>query len=514
MSSASTVLRVVLPAGNGPPRELSFAQNISVAQLVAQVKQETGLSSDVLVVADHGYLALGSPLREYNFSQRSTITLVRKEQVCLVVWSQGARRSLLLDFALPVGQLVLYLAVKLGVATFDYLQLHVHGSGEVLRADRSLVEQGVTPNNRLFCLTVAKDEAPFFPPDAVELGFASAAVQPQNDASALLDMPEEALTRATRRGKLDKLNTKRNKFNARYFVLQDADLYYYTEAKAKRAKNILHDPIAAPVADESAAAAPKGGTLRAKKSGEPFVFVVSAGNKTIRLACKSADEGAAWIAAINAANSGSSAAAAAASGKKGGRIFRNRLAAALKRTDGSEVPEVVTRCIEYLDKQSILRVVGLFRLSGSADVILKLVDDIDAGKTVDFSVIGDPHTVTGLLKYYFREMSEPLLTWALFAPLTAACAVTATCTSDRIRYVKQVLQHLPPANLATLAVLMKFLAKVASYSAYNKMPLHNVATVFAPNILRDKDATMLQQVEGSSSPRHLFLSCSFTFHPS
>jgi hypothetical protein len=62
---------------------------------------------------------------------------------------------------------------------------------------------------------------------------------------------------------------------------------------------------------------------------------------------------------------------------------------------------------------------------------------------------------------------------------------------------------------------MKFLAKVASYSEYNKvrsvelcaanvlspfaalltvsqMPLHNVATVFAPNILRRKDATMFQ----------------------
>jgi hypothetical protein len=41
------------------------------------------------------------------------------------------------------------------------------------------------------------------------------------------------------------------------------------------------------------------------------------------------------------------------------------------------------------------------------------------------------------------------------------------------------------------------LAKVASHAASNKMPLHNVATVFASNILRDKDASLLQTVEAS-----------------
>lgn len=69
--------------------------------------------------------------------------------------------------------------------------------------------------------------------------------------------------------------------------------------------------------------------------------------------------------------------------------------------------------IEYLDKQSVLQIVGLFRLSGSAPLIKKLSEEIDAGKAPDFAQIADPHTVTGLLKLYFREMEEPLLTWDL-----------------------------------------------------------------------------------------------------
>jgi hypothetical protein len=49
-------------------------------------------------------------------------------------------------------------------------------------------------------------------------------------------------------------------------------------------------------------------------------------------------------------------------------------------------------------------------------------------------------------------MSEPLLTWALFDPLTTACAVTENSRSDRIRYVKQVLLHLPPLHRATYVI--------------------------------------------------------------
>jgi hypothetical protein len=68
--AASIVLRVVFPGGFGAPRELSFSNTLTVGQAVAQVKKETGLTSEVLVVADSGYLALGSQLREYNFSQK------------------------------------------------------------------------------------------------------------------------------------------------------------------------------------------------------------------------------------------------------------------------------------------------------------------------------------------------------------------------------------------------------------------------------------------------------------
>ncbi len=507
------LLNVVYPPGF-PARELTFQLGQTIAQVVATAIAGMPLQArDLLVVAEAGgspqYLHMGTALKEFNLSQKSTLTLFRREQVSLVLCSHnGARRRLLVDFSAPVGEVVLYVAVKLGVPKYQSLSLRAYGTGEALRNDRSLQQHGITPFSRLFCLTLNKDEQPLFPPDTLELGFCSSPSAAAGGggggdlAANLLNMPEEALTRATKRGLLSKLNTKKGKYNSRYFVLQDSDLYYYTEAKEKRAKNLLHEAIAAAVQPEEkvAAAQNKGGALKKltttiRSAETRFDFVVSAGNKTLRLGAKSAEEAASWIAAINAANT-QNANAAGAKGKSGA-IFRNKLSAAVKKQDGSEIPEVVTKSIEYLDKQSILKIVGLFRLSGSAPVIKKLSEDIDAGKPVDFAQIADPHTVTGLLKLYFREMEEPLLTWDLYAPLTASCAVTANCVSDKVRYLKQVVEQLPPLNRAVLAVLMRFLAKVAAYAAFNKMPLHNVAVVFASNILRDRDASLLQTVEAS-----------------
>ena len=57
---------------------------------------------------------------------------------------------------------------------------------------------------------------------------------------------------------------------------------------------------------------------------------------------------------------------------------------------------------------------------------------------------------------------------------------------------------LPPLSRAILRHLVSFLRKVNEHSAVNKMPIHNIATVFGPNLLRQKDANMLQMVEDTA----------------
>ena len=351
------LLNIVPPAGF-PGFERTFGLQQTIGQLVEECCKGTSLSPEnLLAVAETfsgtaQYLNRQTPLREFGFSQKSTISLFRRHQVCLVLCSSvGARRRLLVDFAAPLSEVALYVAVKLGVSQFACLHLRPHGTSELLRSDRSLHQQGVTPFNRLFCLTLSKNEQPVFPSDVLDLGFCVSHAPGAGDLAAnLLNMPEEMLTRATKRGMLNKLNTKKGKYNPRLFVLQDSDLYYYTDAKDKRAKNLLHEAIAAPAVEEKAPTVAKG-TLKKIVAKDKFDFVVSAGDKTIRLSCKTQEEGMAWIAAINAANTqstsrttpGNSSNNNNAVGGAKGAIFRNKLSAAVKVADGSEIPEVVTR---------------------------------------------------------------------------------------------------------------------------------------------------------------------------
>lgn len=57
---------------------------------------------------------------------------------------------------------------------------------------------------------------------------------------------------------------------------------------------------------------------------------------------------------------------------------------------------------------------------------------------------------------------------------------------------------LPPLSRVVLQTLVSFLRKINVHSAVNKMPIHNIATVFGPNLLRQKNANMIQMVEDTA----------------
>lgn len=124
------LLNIVFPPGF-PRCEKTFPLNQSIAQLVHAAVAGTSLAPEgLLVVAETSgtgaaqYLNKSTPLKEFGFSQKSTITLFRKDQVGLVLCpTTGARRRLLVDFSAPLEQVVLYLAVKLGVTNFSCLNL-------------------------------------------------------------------------------------------------------------------------------------------------------------------------------------------------------------------------------------------------------------------------------------------------------------------------------------------------------------------------------------------------------
>ncbi|KAG7170622.1 GTPase-activating protein CdGAPr-like [Homarus americanus] len=156
---------------------------------------------------------------------------------------------------------------------------------------------------------------------------------------------------------------------------------------------------------------------------------------------------------------------------------------------GHEIPMVLRCCSEFLESHGVVD--GIYRLSGITSNIQKLRNAFDEDRIPDLygddSIVQDIHCVSSVLKMYFRELPNPLLTYQLYEKF-----VEAVMRDEDIRllYLRDVVQQLPPPHYRTLEYLVQHLARVASHSPETGMTAKNIAIVWAPNLLRSKDLDM------------------------
>ena len=156
-------------------------------------------------------------------------------------------------------------------------------------------------------------------------------------------------------------------------------------------------------------------------------------------------------------------------------------------TEFSEVPEVVLRCIGFLDRHG-LYVTGLFRVPGNDDRINAIKRSFNDGLDVRFE--DDPefdmqsvHDVASALKLFFRELPEPLIPRFCFVKFLSLLTVSS---EDFITAVREMLddENFYAVNVDCLRYLLGFLVRVVRCSEYNKMNADNLAIVFAPTLLK------------------------------
>lgn len=157
-----------------------------------------------------------------------------------------------------------------------------------------------------------------------------------------------------------------------------------------------------------------------------------------------------------------------------------------KKLKAAVIPRVVADCVEFLENpnKTYLQTEGLFRQSGNQSIVQDLKNKYDRGESVDLvaSVGCDPHTVATLLKLWFRELPESLLTFDMYDMFIAAIAVQEE--AQKTNKIRQVLQFIPKPNLVLLKYMIDFLYRVSSFHEVNMMSPANLAIVFGPNILR------------------------------
>jgi hypothetical protein len=153
----------------------------------------------------------------------------------------------------------------------------------------------------------------------------------------------------------------------------------------------------------------------------------------------------------------------------------------LFRRDGSPVPLVVYQCIQAVDLYG-LEVEGIYRIPGTSSHIqaMKALFDSDATQ-VDFrnpeAFQHDVNSVAGLLKQFFRELPDPLLTKDFYTKFIEAARID----DDTMRRdsMHALINALPDPNYATLRAILLHLYRVQQASEVNRMSTANLGICWA-----------------------------------
>jgi hypothetical protein len=152
------------------------------------------------------------------------------------------------------------------------------------------------------------------------------------------------------------------------------------------------------------------------------------------------------------------------------------------------IPIFVQICVDVL-LSSDLHVEGLFRKNGNIKRLSSLREALDANPMSAAIAIPEeqPIQIAALLKKFFREMPEPLMTFRLYR-------LFISCTRIVDEHIRQSALHyamclLPKPHRDTLEVVCICIKRVSECelpddpSRGSKMDYLNLATVMAPNLL-------------------------------
>jgi hypothetical protein len=146
-----------------------------------------------------------------------------------------------------------------------------------------------------------------------------------------------------------------------------------------------------------------------------------------------------------------------------------------------------------------MSVEGVFRKNGNLKALRELEEEIDAKgvEQVDLNT-KNPVMLANLLKRFLRLMPDPVLTLKLYRLFMTANEMPDD--AQRKKALHLICCLLPKAHRDTMEVLFCFLNWVSSFHTVdeesgNKMDTWNIATVMAPNLLRESNDKEMRNVD-------------------
>lgn len=159
-------------------------------------------------------------------------------------------------------------------------------------------------------------------------------------------------------------------------------------------------------------------------------------------------------------------------------VFGVTLPLALERSrchDGVEIPLVVRECIMHIEETG-LSTEGIYKISGiksKVQHVRRLYNQRDSVSLSDY----DLPVATSLLKLFFRELPETLLTSKLLSKFEEASGIRDVAA--RGVELSSLMKQLPACNFQLLSWIIKHLLSVSMHEKQNKMSLQSISQVFS-----------------------------------
>lgn len=175
--------------------------------------------------------------------------------------------------------------------------------------------------------------------------------------------------------------------------------------------------------------------------------------------------------------------------ESGGRFFGADLSSLVD--EHQAIPIVINKLFMTIELKALF-VEGIYRKSGAIAQVRnarRKIENAPEFESLSFDDI-PAHVITVLVKSFFRELPEPLITYDLYENFLNASEVEESF--ERIRCLSVMVELLPKCNKSVLDRLMYHLARVAHQESVNKMGAANLALIFAPCILRSNQTMHAQ----------------------
>ncbi|KAG9103589.1 hypothetical protein FRC06_009723 [Ceratobasidium sp. 370] len=172
-----------------------------------------------------------------------------------------------------------------------------------------------------------------------------------------------------------------------------------------------------------------------------------------------------------------------------GRDLVEQVRADAKNDPGRMVPVIVDKCIRAVEALA-MDYEGIYRKTGGSSQSKAITQLFERGNYDSFDLedtdsFNDISSITSVMKTYFRQLPNPLLTFALHEKFVEAAAIRDT--NVKREALISLIQQLPPEHYHTLRFLMLHLSRVKDCSEENLMTARNIGVVFGPTLMRSAD---------------------------